>query len=446
MSRGTIKIWYLIHKWSGLIPTVFLLMLCVTGLPLIFHDEIDIAMGADSANALTGEPSAEGGLPLDRMLAAALAERPGEVPLFMAFSPDSPLLTVTTGPTPDAAGEDMSLLFLDRASGASLGPAPGNPLMDFLLQLHTDMFLGLPGMWVLGAMGLLFVVALISGTVLYAPFMRRIAFGTVRTERSPRVKRLDQHNLIGIVALAWMAVIGLTGAINAFADPLTDSWRDGEVAAIMGPNGSGKSTLAYSIAGHPKYTITGGTVTLDGEDVLAMSVDERARAGLFLAMQYPVEVPGVSVANFLRTAKTAIDGEAPKLRTWVKDVNAALEHLNLDSTFSARSVNEGFSGGEKKRHEIAQLELLDPKVAILDETDSGLDIDALKVVSEGVNRFREREGKGVLLITHYTRILRYIQPDKVHVFVDGKVAESGGPELADKLEAEGYDKYLSAAR
>jgi uncharacterized iron-regulated membrane protein len=150
----------------------------------------------------------------------------------MAFSPDSPLLTVTTGPTPDAAGEDMSLLFLDRASGASLGPAPGNPLMDFLLQLHTDMFLGLPGMWVLGAMGLLFVVALISGTVLYAPFMRRIAFGTVRTERSPRVKRLDQHNLIGIVALAWMAVIGLTGAINAFADPLTDSWRDGEVAAM----------------------------------------------------------------------------------------------------------------------------------------------------------------------------------------------------------------------
>ena len=232
MSRGTIKIWYLIHKWSGLIPTVFLLMLCVTGLPLIFHDEIDIAMGADSANALTGEPSAEGGLPLDRMLAAALAERPGEVPLFMAFSPDSPLLTVTTGPPPDAAGEDMSLLFLDRASGASLGPAPGNPLMDFLLQLHTDMFLGLPGMWVLGAMGLLFVVALISGTVLYAPFMRRIAFGTVRTERSPRVKRLDQHNLIGIVALAWMAVIGLTGAINAFADPLTDSWRDGEVAAM----------------------------------------------------------------------------------------------------------------------------------------------------------------------------------------------------------------------
>ena len=220
--------------------------------------------------------------------------------------------------------------------------------------------------------------------------------------------------------------------------------NSGEVHAIMGPNGSGKSTLAYSIAGHPKYTVTDGEVLLDGENILELSVDERARAGLFLAMQYPVEVPGVSVANFLRTAKTAIDGEAPKLRTWVKDVNAALERVTLDPTFAQRSVNEGFSGGEKKRHEIAQLELLDPKVAILDETDSGLDIDALKVVSEGVNRFREREGKGVLLITHYTRILRYIQPDKVHVFVDGKVAESGGPELADKLEAEGYDKYLKA--
>ncbi len=221
--------------------------------------------------------------------------------------------------------------------------------------------------------------------------------------------------------------------------------KDGETHAIMGPNGSGKSTLAYSIAGHPKYDVTGGTVTLDGQDVLAMSVDERARAGLFLAMQYPVEVPGVSVSNFLRTAKTAVDGEAPKLRTWVKDVNKALQDLNLDPTFGQRSVNEGFSGGEKKRHEIAQLELLNPKIAVLDETDSGLDIDALKVVSEGVNRFRGQEGKGVLLITHYTRILRYITPDHVHVFVDGKIADQGGPELADALEAEGYDKYLTKA-
>ena len=226
---------------------------------------------------------------------------------------------------------------------------------------------------------------------------------------------------------------------------VTLSIKAGETHAIMGPNGSGKSTLAYSIAGHPKYTITGGSVTLDGEDLLAMSVDERARAGLFLAMQYPVEVPGVSVSNFLRTAKTALDGEAPKLRTWVKDVNTALANLNLDPTFGTRSVNEGFSGGEKKRHEIAQLELLNPQVAILDETDSGLDIDALKIVSEGVNRFRAQEGKGVLLITHYTRILRYITPDHVHVFVDGKVAESGGAELAEQLEANGYEKYLAGA-
>ncbi|MCW2817738.1 MAG: sufC, partial [Marmoricola sp.] len=211
-----------------------------------------------------------------------------------------------------------------------------------------------------------------------------------------------------------------------------------------GPNGSGKSTLAYSIAGHPKYTVTRGSVTLDGVDVLTMSVDERARAGLFLAMQYPVEVPGVSVANFLRTAKTAVDGEAPKLRTWVKDVNAAMDKVKMDTAFAQRSVNEGFSGGEKKRHEIVQLELLDPKVAILDETDSGLDIDALKIVSEGVNRFKEDGDKGVLLITHYTRILRYITPDFVHVFVNGRMVEQGGPELADKLEANGSDEYVTA--
>ena len=217
--------------------------------------------------------------------------------------------------------------------------------------------------------------------------------------------------------------------------------RAGETHAIMGPNGSGKSTLAYSIAGHPKYTIISGTVTLNGVDVLTMSVDERARAGLFLAMQYPVEVPGVSVSNFLRTAKTALDGEAPKLRTWVKEVNDAMDKVSMDREFAQRNVNEGFSGGEKKRHEIMQLELLNPKFAILDETDSGLDIDALKVVSEGVNRFRGQGDRGVLLITHYTRILRYIQPDYVHVFVNGRVAEQGGPELAEQLEAEGYDKY-----
>ncbi|MET8310956.1 MULTISPECIES: Fe-S cluster assembly ATPase SufC [unclassified Micromonospora] len=221
--------------------------------------------------------------------------------------------------------------------------------------------------------------------------------------------------------------------------------RSGETHAIMGPNGSGKSTLAYSIAGHPKYEITGGSVTLDGEDVLAMSVDERARAGLFLAMQYPVEVPGVSVANFLRTAKTAIDGEAPKLRTWGGELRGAMERLQMDPAFAQRNVNEGFSGGEKKRHEIVQLELLKPKIAILDETDSGLDVDALRVVSEGVNRVRDNGDTGMLLITHYTRILRYIKPDFVHVFVAGRIVEQGGPELADKLEAEGYERYAAGA-
>ncbi|MDX6223848.1 MAG: Fe-S cluster assembly ATP-binding protein [Frankiales bacterium] len=221
--------------------------------------------------------------------------------------------------------------------------------------------------------------------------------------------------------------------------------KQGETHAIMGPNGSGKSTLAYSIAGHPKYTVTSGEVLLDGEDVLAMKVDERARAGLFLAMQYPVEVPGVSVSNFLRTAATAIRGEAPKLRLWVKEMKEAMAELHMDPTFAERNVNEGFSGGEKKRHEILQLELLKPKIAILDETDSGLDVDALRVVSQGVNRVREAGTTGTLLITHYTRILRYIQPDYVHVFVGGRIVEEGGPELADRLETEGYERYVAGA-
>ena len=218
----------------------------------------------------------------------------------------------------------------------------------------------------------------------------------------------------------------------------------GETHAIMGPNGSGKSTLAYSIAGHPKYQVTSGTITLDGVDVLAMSVDQRARAGLFLAMQYPVEVPGVTVSNFLRTAKTALDGHAPALRHWVKDMKTAMEKLRIDPAFSERNVNEGFSGGEKKRHEILQMELLGPKIAILDETDSGLDVDALKVVSEGVNRVRATGEVGVMLITHYTRILRYIEPDFVHVFIDGRIAEQGGPELAHQLEESGYDRFATA--
>ncbi|ASW90990.1 MULTISPECIES: Fe-S cluster assembly ATPase SufC [Mycobacterium] len=221
--------------------------------------------------------------------------------------------------------------------------------------------------------------------------------------------------------------------------------KSGETHALMGPNGSGKSTLSYAIAGHPKYEVTSGSITLDGEDVLAMSVDERARAGLFLAMQYPIEVTGVSMSNFLRSAATAVRGEAPKLRHWVKEVKAAMDDLGIDPAFSERSVNEGFSGGEKKRHEILQLSLLKPKIAILDETDSGLDVDALRVVSEGVNRYAEAEQGGILLITHYTRILRYIQPQFVHVFVGGRIVEAGGPELADELEEHGYERFVQAA-
>jgi Fe-S cluster assembly ATP-binding protein len=219
----------------------------------------------------------------------------------------------------------------------------------------------------------------------------------------------------------------------------------GQTHALMGPNGSGKSTLAYAIAGHPKYMVTRGAVLLDGQDVLSMTVDERARAGLFLAMQYPVEVPGVSVSNFLRTAATAVRGQAPKLRTWVKEVNEAMSELEVDRSFAERNVNEGFSGGEKKRHEILQLALLKPKIAILDETDSGLDVDALRVVAQGVNAVRKSTDVGTLLITHYTRILRYITPDFVHVFAGGRIVEEGGPELAGRLEDEGYARYAAEA-
>ena len=220
--------------------------------------------------------------------------------------------------------------------------------------------------------------------------------------------------------------------------------RSGETHAVMGPNGSGKSTLAYTISGHPKYVVTSGSITLDGEDVLAMTVDERARAGLFLAMQYPVEVAGVSVSNFLRTSVTAVRGEAPKLRDWIKEMNGAMSALSIDKDFAQRNVNEGFSGGERKRHEILQLELLKPRIAVLDETDSGLDVDALKVVAEGVNRVRESGDTGLLLITHTTRLLREIPAEFVHIFVDGHFVAEGGPELADEIEAEGYERYLKA--
>lgn len=218
----------------------------------------------------------------------------------------------------------------------------------------------------------------------------------------------------------------------------------GQTHAIMGPNGSGKSTLAYALAGHPAYAITTGSVTMDGADVLDMSVDERARAGLFLAMQYPVEVPGVSVSNFLRSAVTAVRGEAPPLRLWLKEMRAAMSELSVDSSFAERSVNEGFSGGERKRHEILQMELLKPRFAVLDETDSGLDIDALKVVSEGVNRVRAGGEVGLVLITHTTRLLRQIPVEFVHVMWQGRIVAEGGPELAEQIEINGYEQYTPA--
>ena len=220
--------------------------------------------------------------------------------------------------------------------------------------------------------------------------------------------------------------------------------NSGETHAIMGPNGSGKSTLAYTIAGHPKYTVTQGSITLDGEDVLEMSVDERARAGLFLAMQYPVEIPGVTVTNFLRTAKTAIDGEAPALRTWIKDVRTSMENLRMDSAFAERNVNEGFSGGEKKRNEILQMLTLEPRLAILDETDSGLDIDALKIVAAGIQTLRAPD-RAIVLVTHYQRLLDHVAPDRVHVLARGRIVRSGDASLALELERRGYDWLLEDA-
>jgi Fe-S cluster assembly ATP-binding protein len=216
--------------------------------------------------------------------------------------------------------------------------------------------------------------------------------------------------------------------------------ESGKIHALMGPNGSGKSTLAYALAGHPRYRVTSGKVTFRGEDVLELTADERARLGMFLAMQYPVEVPGVSVTNFLRTAVNAVRDEDVPVRQFAKELREQMQALEMDPRFAERSLNEGFSGGEKKRHEILQMALLRPRLAILDETDSGLDIDALKVVSDGVNRLRGPE-LGILLITHYTRILRYVAPDSVHVMVDGRVVQSGGPELADELEERGYERW-----
>ncbi|WP_169974404.1 Fe-S cluster assembly ATPase SufC [Tautonia rosea] len=233
--------------------------------------------------------------------------------------------------------------------------------------------------------------------------------------------------------------------------------RQGEVHALMGPNGSGKSTLSYALMGHPNYEILEGSATLNGVDLLEMEADERAKAGLFLAFQYPTSIPGVTVANFLRHAVTNVRNPDRKegeelipMREFRKDLRSVMNELGMDPEFARRYLNEGFSGGEKKRAEVLQLAMLQPSFAILDETDSGLDIDAVRIVSEGVNRVAERQGTGVLVITHYQRILTYIQPQFVHILFGGRIVENGGPELVDQLEREGYDwvraKYPEAAK
>ncbi|APO44882.1 Fe-S cluster assembly ATPase SufC [Paenibacillus sp. FSL R5-0623] len=216
--------------------------------------------------------------------------------------------------------------------------------------------------------------------------------------------------------------------------------KGGEIHAIMGPNGTGKSTLASALMGHPKYEVTDGTITLDGEDVLDMAVDERARAGLFLAMQYPSEIAGVTNSDFLRSAINARRGEGNEISLikFIRQMEGKMKELDMNPEFAHRYLNEGFSGGEKKRNEILQMMLLDPKIVVLDEIDSGLDIDALKIVADGVNAMKS-EDRGFLIITHYQRLLNYITPDYVHVMMQGRIVKSGGPELAHRLEAEGYD-------
>lgn len=248
MKSSSIRAWFLVHKWSSLVCTAFLLMLCVTGLPLIFHDEIDRLSGDAmqfGAPGLGSSSNAPGLVPLDVMMAKALAARPGEVPLFMAFDNDQPSMTITTGPRPNSPRSEMTIQMFDRSTGKRLGQEDEGGVMHFLLELHTDMFLGLPGEFFLGGMGLLFTLALISGVVLYAPFMRKLAFGTLRTSRSTRLKWIDYHNLLGIVALAWMVVVGVTGVINTLESPINKMWQRNELAA-MTRQYAGKGELSPS--------------------------------------------------------------------------------------------------------------------------------------------------------------------------------------------------------
>tara|TARA_R110001606_G_scaffold225271_1_gene373349 strand:+ start:2735 stop:3862 length:1128 start_codon:yes stop_codon:yes gene_type:complete len=244
MKSSTIRAWSQVHTWTSLVCTGFLLMLCLTGLPLIFHDEID-----DALNPATWEAAHPDGpmLDLDALLTGALAQRPGEVPIFMSFDIDRPVVNVTTGPTADAPGGAMHFASFDRTSGDLVPPADvGGAVMDFLLQLHTDMFLGLPGMLFLGAMGTLFVAAIVSGVVLYAPFMRKLEFGTVRRGQSTRLKWLDYHNMLGVVTVAWVIVVGLTGVMNTLATPIIDNWKTHELADLVAPYADAPQPAVYA--------------------------------------------------------------------------------------------------------------------------------------------------------------------------------------------------------
>jgi len=268
LTRNSIRLWFLVHKWTSLICTAFLLMLCLTGLPLIFHDEIDYLTEEAPRYGLPGVGSsteAPGLLPLDAIMARALAARPGEVPVFMAFDNDQPLMTVTTAPAADSPGAAMTMQVFDRSTGEPVGNVEENGLMHFLLRLHIDMFLGLPGMLFLGAMGFLFVVAIVSGTVLYAPFMRKIDFGTLRTSRSRRLKWLDYHNLLGVVALAWATVVGVTGVINTLATPIMQLWQTGELAE-MTRTYAGKEALPPSRYGSLDKAMAAARKALPGNN------------------------------------------------------------------------------------------------------------------------------------------------------------------------------------
>ncbi|WP_300973787.1 PepSY domain-containing protein [Sphingomonas sp. LHG3406-1] len=325
MTRASVRAWYLVHKWTSLVCTLFLLMLCLTGLPLIFHDEIEaVTGGPPPLEGAASSSDAPGLLPLDTMLERALAERPGEVPLYMAFDNESPLLTVTTGPAPDAPETRMTLMLFDRTDGRLVAPPGEEGFMEFLLQLHTDMFLGLPGMLFLGAMGLSFVAALVSGVVLYAPFMRKLEFGTLRTQRSRRLKWLDWHNLLGITAFAWMTVVGVTGIINALATPLVDQWRNGALAEMAGLE-AGAPALPPSRYGSLDKAMASARSALPGNDPQFIAFPGGAYSS---AHHYAVFFQGDSPLTRRLLTPALIDAESGRLSD-VRPMPISMKALQL---------------------------------------------------------------------------------------------------------------------